>query len=40
MDPKMIELHQHIANIQGAIYLDGADRADVGGLTETSVLNR
>jgi hypothetical protein len=40
MDPKMIELHEHIANIQGAIYLDGTDRADVGGLTETSVLNQ
>jgi chlorinating enzyme len=40
MDPKMIELHEHIANVQGSIYLEGTDRADAGGLVETNVLNQ
>jgi len=40
MDPAMVALHARIADSQGSIYLSGTDRAGVGGLTETSVLNR
>ena len=39
MDPDLVALHTHIANLQGAIYLNGTDRAGVGGLVETNVLN-
>lgn len=39
MDPAMLELHERIADIQASIYLDGTDRANVDGLTETNVLN-
>ena len=40
MDPKMIELHEQITNVQGSIYLEGTDRADADGLVETNVLNQ
>ncbi len=34
MDPEFVRLHEEIAAIQGAIYLDGTDRAGLQGLSD------
>lgn len=34
MEPSMVRLHEEIADIQGAIYLKGTDKAGVEGLTD------
>jgi non-haem Fe2+, alpha-ketoglutarate-dependent halogenase len=34
MDPEMVRLHEEIAEIQGAIYLNGTDKAGIEGLAD------
>ncbi|MDA1308533.1 MAG: hypothetical protein O2985_02900 [Proteobacteria bacterium] len=34
MDPDFIRLHEEIAEIQGAIYLQGTDKAGIEGLSD------
>ena len=33
-DPEFVKLHEHIAGIQGQVYLAGTDRAGMGGLSD------
>jgi len=36
MQPEFVQLHAHISDVQGRIYLSGTERAGVDGLRETS----